>query len=85
MTLLEPPFLIFKVCPWISNQQPRKSSYTNSHKNRNFYEISIHRIESATLNFENLTTYSKSATSKIPKCQLFSEYDLLFNGGCIFF
>ena len=37
------------------------------------------KLRSAIVNFENLTTDSKSATSKIPKCQLLSEYDILFN------
>ena len=53
-----------------SYQYLRKSAYTNFLETGKFFEIPIRHIRFGILNFENLTTDSKSATSKTPRYEL---------------
>ena len=62
--ILELPFRISKIWQQIRNQHPRKSLYTNFHKNWKFFEIPFRHIGSTIFNFENRTTYSKSVIQK---------------------
>ena len=75
--VLELPFWILTIWWQIRNQRPWKPSNINFHKNGKFFEISIRHIGSAILNFENLTTDSKSANSTTINYQVNMSYCLM--------